>query len=81
MVSKLYKCINTENHWTLLSKQMKFMVCKLYLNNAVLKKKLMYTISTYKKGESEHFTLFYTSNFILLQRDLEVTAQLEKKNN
>ena len=41
----------------------------------------MYTISTYKKVESEHFTLCYTSNFILLQRDLEVTAQLEKKNN
>lgn len=41
----------------------------------------MYTISTYKKGESEHFTLCYISNFILLQRDLEVTAQLEKKNN
>lgn len=42
-------------------------------------KKLIYTISTLKKSESEHFTLSYTSNFILLQRDLEVTVQLEKK--
>ena len=56
------------------------MLCKLYLNNAVfLLKKLIYTISTFKKSESVHFTLSYTSNFILLQRDLEVTVQLEKK--
>lgn len=42
---------------------MKFMLCKLYLNNAVFKKKLTYTISTYKKSESDtqlHFQ-FYTS--------------------
>ena len=59
MVSQLCKYI--KNHWIVHSEKIKSMVCKLYLNNAVLKKKLIYTISTYKKGETESLKPCYTS--------------------